>query len=98
MVFLDALKNCERYLLASPCLRVLLSLCTSVRMEQIGYHWVDVHEIWYLSIRRKTAKKIQVSLISDKNNGYLTWEPVDIYDNISLCSSYNKKIFQTEVV
>jgi hypothetical protein len=32
----------------------------------------DFHEIWYLSIFRKTVK-IQVSLQWDKNNGYFTW-------------------------
>ena len=35
-------------------------------MEQHGSHWADFHEIWYLSIFRKCAQKIQVPLKSDK--------------------------------
>jgi len=40
-------------------------------MEQIGSHWTDFHEIWYLKIFSKIYK-IRVSLKSDKNNGYFT--------------------------
>jgi len=78
--FLGAfVKNGEKRLLASSCL--------SVRMEQLGAHWTDFHEIWYLSIFRKSVEKIQVSLKSDKNNGYFTWRPIYIFDHISLSSS-----------
>jgi hypothetical protein len=45
-----------------------------------------------LCIFRKPAKKIQVSLQCDKNNGDLTLVPTYIYD-ISADSSYNKKLF-----
>ena len=45
-----------------------MSVRPSVRMEQLGSYWTDFHEIWYLSIFRKTAEKIKVSLKSDKNN------------------------------
>jgi hypothetical protein len=34
-------------------------------------------------IFRKSVEKIQVSLKSDKNNGYLTWRRFQIYDNIA---------------
>jgi len=34
-------------------------------MEQLGSHWTDFHEIWYLSTFRKFVEKIQ----SYKNNG-----------------------------
>ena len=44
-------------------------------------------EIWYLTFIRKSVGKIQVSLKSDKNNGYFAWTPIYIYDNISLSSS-----------
>jgi hypothetical protein len=44
----------------------------SVRMEQLGSHWGDFHEILYLNIFQKSLEKIQVSLKSDKNNGYFT--------------------------
>ena len=50
-------------------------------MEQLGSHWTDFNEIWYLRIFRKSVKKIQVSLKSDKNNRYFTWSPIYIYDN-----------------
>ena len=51
----------------------LCHVCPSVHMEQCGSHWMDFHEIWYWRIFRKSGKKIQVSLILDKNNGYFTW-------------------------
>jgi len=35
-------QNCEK--------RLLSSSCPSVRMEQLGFHWTDFYEIWYLSI------------------------------------------------
>jgi hypothetical protein len=46
-------------------------LCLSVRMVQLGSHWTGFHEIWYLSIFRKSVEKIQVSLKSGNNNGTL---------------------------
>ena len=38
--------------------RLLASSCLSVRMEKLGSHWTDFHEILYLSIFRKSGKKI----------------------------------------
>ena len=69
--------------------RLLASSCLSVRMEQLGYHWMEFHEIWYLSIfrKKKIAEENLASLKSDKNNGYFTWRPTYIVDYISLCSS-----------
>ena len=40
------------------------------------------HEIWYVSILRKYVEEFEVSLKSDRNNGYLTWTPVYVYNNI----------------
>jgi hypothetical protein len=40
----------------------------SVRMEQLGSHVTDFHEILYLNIFRKSVEKIQASLKSDQNN------------------------------
>ena len=51
----------------SVCLPVRPSVCLPVRMEQLDSHWTDFHEVWYLSIRRKSADKIFVWLKSDKN-------------------------------
>ena len=44
----------------------------SVRMEHFGSYWTDFLEILCLSIFQKSDLKIQVSLKSDKNNGYFT--------------------------
>ena len=68
-------KNCQKRLLSSSCLFIR----PPVFMEQLGSHWTDFHEIWYLSIFRKFVEKIKVSLKSDKNKGYFTWRPIHIY-------------------
>jgi hypothetical protein len=52
-------------------------LCLSVHVEQLCFHWTDFHEIWCLSIFRQSVEEIQVSLKSDKNNGYFIYE--DLY-------------------
>jgi len=65
----------------------VISVRPSVRMEKLGSHWTDFHEIWYLSIFLKYVEKIQVSLKSDKNNGYFTWRPRYIFYHTSLISS-----------
>jgi len=36
-------------------------VCPSARVEQLGSHWTDFHEIWYLIFRR-SMYKIQISL------------------------------------
>jgi hypothetical protein len=38
------------------------SVRPSVRKEQLGFNWMDFHEIWNLSVFRKPVEKIQVSL------------------------------------
>jgi len=43
----------------------------STLVEQLGSHWMDFHEILFLSIFLKSVKKIKVLLKSDKNNGTL---------------------------
>jgi len=49
----------------------VVSVCPPVYKE-LDSQWTDFHEIWYLSIFRKSAEKIQVTLKSGKNNGYFT--------------------------
>jgi hypothetical protein len=66
---------------------LLRHVCPSDLLEQLGSHWTDCHEIWYFSISRKFVEKNQVSLKSDKNDGYFTWKPIDIFNHISLSSS-----------
>jgi hypothetical protein len=54
---------------------------------KLGFRWPDFHDILYVNIFWKSVKKMQVSLKSDKNNGYLTWRPTCIFDHISQYSS-----------
>ena len=42
----------------------IMSVCPSLR--QLCSNWMDFHEIWYVSIFKKSARKIQVSLKSDR--------------------------------
>ena len=79
-------QNCEK--------RAVVLSCLSVLMEQPGSSWMDFHEIWYLSIFRKSVKKIQFSLKSDKNNEYFTWRQIYIYGHMSLSSPQNDKCFR----
>jgi DMSO/TMAO reductase YedYZ heme-binding membrane subunit len=39
-------------------------------MGQLGSHWTDFHEIWYLWIFLQSFANIHVSLKSDKNSRY----------------------------
>jgi hypothetical protein len=57
--------------------RLLASLCLSVKF---------IFDIW-IYIFRKSVEEIQVLLKSNKNNRYFTWEPIHIFDHISLISS-----------
>jgi hypothetical protein len=52
--------------------RLLASSCQPVRMEKLGLHKANFHEILYLCIFLTSVEKIQVSIKSDKNNGYFT--------------------------
>ena len=40
---------------------IFMSDCQSIRMEQLGSHWTDFDKILYLSFRRNSVEKIQVS-------------------------------------
>ena len=48
-----------------------MSVCLFVRIERLGSHWTGFHEIWHLSIFRKSLEKFQVWLKSDKETGTL---------------------------
>ena len=45
LYFQTLLQNFEKRLLVSSYLYVWLVGCPSVRMEQLGYHWTNFHEI-----------------------------------------------------
>ena len=50
--------------------KVATSFFMSVRVEQLGFHWMDYYEILYLRILRKYIEKIRVSLESAMLNEY----------------------------
>jgi hypothetical protein len=50
--------------------KTTVSFVMSILVEQLGSKWTDSHEIWYLNIFFKPVEKTQVSLHSEKNNGY----------------------------
>jgi hypothetical protein len=67
--------NCRRFrrtATISFVMSVRLSVCLSVRIEQLGFNWTDFYEISYLRIFRKSVEKIQASFKSDNKNGYIT--------------------------
>jgi len=55
--FLAPLQNSEK-----ANIIFVMSVCPSVRMEQLGSHWTDFHEILYLNVFRQSVAKIQVFL------------------------------------
>jgi len=64
--------------LRKATVRFFVSVCPSVHMGKLGSYWMDVHEILYLNIFRKSFENIQISLKSDKNNVYFAWRPIYI--------------------
>ena len=52
--------------------RPFASFYLSVSMVQLGTDWTDFLKICYSNIFPKSVEKIQDSLKSDKNNGYIT--------------------------
>jgi hypothetical protein len=68
--FLDAIKNCEKQLLALS----RLSVHPSVFMEQLRSQRTDSHEILYPSILQNSVTKIQVSFKAHNNNKYFIHE------------------------
>jgi len=59
------------YEMHGATMQFVMSVRPSVRTEELGSHWTDFHEIWFLSIVRKTTMKIQISIKCNKNNGSL---------------------------
>ena len=70
---------------------------SSVRMEQLGWHWTDYYEIWYLNIFLKPVEKIQESLKHGKK-GHFTWRPIHIFGSYLPQFFLEWKMFQTKVV
>jgi len=59
-------------ILQKATISFVMSVCPSVRMEQLGSHWTDFREIRYLIILLKFVQEIQVSFKCDKNNRHFT--------------------------
>jgi len=60
-----------------------ITLYTEFRIESsLVFPMISLHLVF-----KKSAEKIQVSLKSDKNNGYFSWSPIYINYNISLITS-----------
>jgi len=50
--FLGAFANLRKVTIS-----FVISVRLSVRMEHLGSHWTDFHEVWDLSVFRKSVKK-----------------------------------------
>ena len=61
--------------------------CLAVSIEQLGSHWRDFHNIWYMWIFQESFEKIQISF------NYFTWRPIYIYNNV-----LQWEMFQAQVV
>jgi hypothetical protein len=76
LLFWACSQNCKKRLSVSSGLHIRVCVCLPVRpparVEQLSALWKDFHETWYLSIIRKSIKKIGVSIKYEKNNRYLT--------------------------
>jgi len=73
------------------------SLHPSVRMEQLGCHWTDFHEIWYLEYFSKICReKSSFAKIGKDNNSYFTCRPIYIFI-MTLAIFLRLKIFQTNL-
>ena len=66
-------KICEQPLSASSWLSVRPH--TTSRLPLDGFWWNLISELFF----QKYVVKIQVSLQSDKNNGYFTWRPMYVW-------------------
>ena len=56
-----------------------LSFRPHSRMEQLGSLRTDFYDSWYMNIFRKSFERIQISLKSNKKNGYFAWRPIYIF-------------------
>ena len=68
--------NCEKWLLNSSCqsiylpIRPTVCMWLSVRIQQLGSHWKEFHEIWHLNTFHKSVDKVQFSLKSNKYDNH----------------------------
>ena len=70
-------------------------VCLCVRMEQLGSHLTDLHEILIFDFFcGKFVEKVQVSLKSAENNECFAWRPKYINVKVSLLSYQNENGFR----
>ena len=83
-MFLGALTK-----LRKASIRFITSASPSDRKEQLVSHWTDFIKFDFEYFFFKSARKIQISLKSDKKSEYFTWRPIYIYmyDHFSLIPS-----------
>ena len=67
----------------------VMSVCPSVRMEQLGYHWTAFREILCLSILRKPVKELKCIKIWEENICF-AWRPINIFDQIPPVCPYKE--------
>jgi hypothetical protein len=66
-------------------------------MEQLDSHWTDFHEIlfeYFSKIRLENSNFINI----DKNKGYFTWRPIDIFLSYITQFFLEWKTFHSDVV
>ena len=79
---------------------LVMSVCLSVHIEQLAFHWTYFHAIWYSNFFRKLAEKFQVYLKYNKNNAYFIWRRTYVRVHLwqYLAQFLEWKMFQAEVV
>ena len=55
--FLDVFSRSQKFTI-SFIVSVCLSICLSVHIQQLCFHWICFHEIWYMNISWTSVKKI----------------------------------------
>jgi len=78
--FQEALQNCEEWLWAWSCLSVCRSVCDNQAAMGRIFMKVDIW-VFFENLSRKFKFKIW------RKNGYFTWRPIYIFDNMSLTFS-----------
>jgi hypothetical protein len=82
-------QNCKKWRLALSCQSICSRGTTELPLD--GFSWSLIFEYF-----QESVKKIQVSLKSDKNNGYFTWKPM--YTFYHICLSLEWEMLQRKVV
>ena len=63
---------------------LLMSVCPSIHVAYLHFHWMDFHNILYLGIYWMSVEKIEFPLKYINYNQFSTYWPMYICDNISL--------------